>query len=74
LKDSAVYESGEEYDILDDADSRILKDEEIILSYGEKAEKKHRCRRIAFWDSENSRLFVFLTNNFDLSAQEIAII
>jgi hypothetical protein len=74
LKDSAVYESGEEYDIPDGADSRILKDEEIILSYGEKKENKHRCRRIAFWDSENSRLFVFLTNNFDLSAEKIALI
>jgi len=72
LKDSAVYKNGEEYDIADDADSRILKDEEIILSYGEKCEQKHRCRRIAFWDSDNSRLFVFVTNNFELTAEDIA--
>jgi hypothetical protein len=74
LKDSAVYESGKEYDIPDNADDGILKDEEIMLSYGEKNEKKHRCRRIAYWDSENQKLFVFLTNNFKMTAQEIALI
>jgi hypothetical protein len=55
LKDNAVYENGEEYDILEDADSGVLKDEEIFLSYGEKKEHQHRCRRIAYWDNENSR-------------------
>ena len=74
LKDNAVYASGEEYDIPEDADSGILKDEEIILSYGEKNELKHRSRRIAYWDSENKRLLVFLTNNFELSAEQIAMI
>jgi len=74
LKDNAVYECGEEYDIPKNADDGILKDEEIILSYGEKGEKKHRCRRIAYWDNENQRLFVFLTNNFKMTAEEIALI
>ena len=36
LKDNAAYVSGQEYDIPCDADSGILKDEEIILSCGEK--------------------------------------
>jgi transposase len=74
LKDNAVYESGEEYDIPDDADSGVLKDEEIILSYGEKGEQKHRCRRIAYWDSENERLFVFVSNHFKMSAEHIALV
>ena len=74
LKDSAVYEVGEEYDIPEDADSGILKDEEIFLSYGEKKEKRHRSRRIAYWDAENKRLFVFLTNHFELKAEQIALI
>jgi len=51
-----------------------LKDEEIFLSYGENGEKHHRCRRIAYWDCENQRLFVFLTNNFKMKAEEIALI
>jgi transposase len=74
LKDNAAYESGQEYDIPDDADSAVLKDEEITLSYGEKGEKKHRCRRIAYWDNENKRLLVFVTNNFEISAEHIALI
>jgi hypothetical protein len=56
LKDNAKYEAQEEFDIPDECDSGVLKDEEIILSYGEKKEKKHRSRRIAYWDNENDRL------------------
>jgi hypothetical protein len=74
LKDNALYECGEEYDIPEDADSGILKDEEIILSYGKNGENKHRCRRIAYWDNHNKRVFVFITNNFELPAQQIALI
>ena len=74
LKDNAIYECGEEYDIPEDADSGVLKDEEITLSYGEKGEKKHRCRRIAYWDNQNQRVFVFITNNFGLAAEQVALI
>jgi hypothetical protein len=38
LKDNAVYEARREYDIPDNADSRILKDERIILKYGKNKE------------------------------------
>lgn len=72
LKDNAIYEAREEFDIPDDADSGVLKDEEIILLYGDK--NQHRSRRIAYWDSENNRLFEFITNNFELSAEKIALI
>ena len=71
---STKYEFGEEYDIPDDADDRILKDEEIFLFYGKNGQEKHRCRRIAFWDSKNQRVFEFITNNFELSAETIALI
>ena len=77
LKDNAVYESGEEYDIPEEADNGILKDEEIYLSYKEKNEKEeklHRCRRIVYWDNESRRLLVFLTNNFELTAEQVALI
>jgi hypothetical protein len=74
LKECALYEIGEEYDIPDDAHSGVLKDEEIFLKYGEKKDKKHRSRRIAYWDAENKRLFVFITNNFELKAELIALI
>jgi hypothetical protein len=74
LKENALYKAREEYDIPDEADSGVLKDEEIVLCYGENKKKEHRARRIAYWDSANERLFEFVTNNFELSAEKIAII
>ena len=74
MKDNAVYESGEEYDIPEDAPAGVLKDEEITLYYGDNKQEKHRSRRIAYWDSENKRLFVFITNNFEMKAEHIALI
>lgn len=73
-KGNAVYDVGEEFDIPDDTDSGVLKDMEIILYYGDNKKQQHRSRRIAYWDSENTRLFVFLTNNFELPAEKIALI
>lgn len=74
LKDNALYRAKEEYEIPDNADSGVLKDEEIILYYGENKKEKHRARRIAYWDNQNQRLFEFITNNFELSAEKIALI
>jgi transposase len=74
LKDNAKYESGEEFDIPDEADSGVLKDEEISLSYGKDNKQKHRSRRIAYWDTDNKRCFEFMTNNFNLEAEKIALI
>lgn len=74
LKDNAIYLAKKEYDIPDDAHAGVLKDEEIELAYGKNKELKHKARRIAFWDDENGRIFEFITNNFDLTAEEIALI
>lgn len=74
LKDNALYDAREEFDIPDEADSGVLKDEEIVLRYGENKKLEHRVRRIAYWDSENSRLFEFITNNFELTAEKVALI
>lgn len=74
LKRNAMYIAREEFDIPDDADSGVLKDETIEIAYGDKKEKTHRARRIAYWDSDKKRLFEFLTNNFELSAEVIALI
>ena len=74
LKDNALYVAREEFDIPDDADSGVLKDEAVILHYGKHREKEHRARRIAYWDSKNERLFEFITNNFELPAEKIAYI
>ncbi|MFV0470959.1 MAG: transposase [Paludibacteraceae bacterium] len=44
------------------------------LAYGKNKELRHKARRIIFWDDENGRVFEFITNNFDLKAEEIAMI
>lgn len=74
LKDNAIYEARKEYEIPNDADSGVLKDEEVMLYYGKNKKEEHKARRIAYWDSENSRLFEFITNNFELTAEKIALI
>ena len=72
--DYAQYEARKEFDIPDEADSGVLKDEEIVLLYGTNKSQEHKARRIAYWDKENERLFEFLTNNMELSAEKIAYI
>jgi hypothetical protein len=74
LKDNALYKARKEFDIPDDADSGVLKDEEIVLLYGTNKSQEHKARRIAYWDSENERLFEFITNNMELPAEKIAYI
>lgn len=74
LKDNALYQARSEFDIPEGADPGVLKDEEIILYHGDKKQKEHRSRRIAYWDNENGRLFEFITNNFALSAEKVALI
>lgn len=74
LKDNAIYKAREEFDIPDEADSGVLKDEEVFLVYGPNKKLEHRARRIAYWDGENERLFEFITNNFELTAEKVALI
>jgi hypothetical protein len=74
LKENALYKAKKEFDIPDQADSGILKDEEIVLLYGTNKSQEHKARRIAYWDSENERLFEFITNNMELPAEKIAFI
>jgi len=74
LKDNAVYGACKEYDLPDNAPSAVLKDEEVVLYYGQNKQNEHRTRRIAYWDDENKRLFEFISNNFELSAEKIALI
>ena len=74
LKSNASYKAGKEYDLPEGAASAVLKDEEVILYYGQNKQHEHRSRRIAYWDEENKRLFEFICNNFELPAEKIALI
>ena len=40
----------------------------------ERKKEEHHVRRIAYWDNENQRLFEFISNNFELTAEKIALI
>ena len=68
-KDNAVYISLEEFDIADDIDPRVIKDEKINI---EKNGKSIALRRIAYWHEPHNKVYEFLTNNFDLEADKIA--
>jgi len=52
----------------------ILADEEVIFGDYNAMEKKYpkKLRRVKYWDNENKKLYIYLTNNFDLTAKQIA--
>jgi hypothetical protein len=73
MKENALYQSIDESDLPDDKDQDILKDETITLTYTVNGEKQAlKLRRIAYWDDQNSKLLVFLTNSLDQEASTIA--
>lgn len=69
-KDNAVYKSIDEFDILDQVDDGVLKDEIISLDKGYKTEFK--LRRVAYWHEAHQKVYEFITNNFDLPPDKIA--
>ena len=74
-KKNAVYEQGEIFKIPNKTDSGIQKDEEIFLTYKENnEEKKLRVRRITYYDKERDKTLIFITNNFEMKAENIALI
>lgn len=68
-KDNASYTSLEEFDIADDIDNGVLKDEKISLTDSEG--ETFFLRRIAFWDEDKKRVFEFITNHYALKADKI---
>jgi len=69
LKKNAIYEKVEEYDIPDCADSGVIIDEKIRLK---KKDKTILLRKVGYWDDSGNRVFEFVTNNFEYSAEKIA--
>lgn len=67
-KDNAHYEHINELDIEDHIDNNILRDEIIEV---QKNEQSINLRRIAYWDSEKKKTYVFLSNNFLISPIKI---
>jgi len=73
-KDNADYVIIEEFALPNDAQN-ILKDEKIEVSYKANQELlKQQMRRVAVFSSKYNKAFVYITNNFELTAVEIAAI
>ncbi|MES2702500.1 MAG: IS4 family transposase [Bacteroidota bacterium] len=71
-KDNAEYHTLEEFGLPDDA-QHVLKDERIEVTY--KADKelvKQQMRRVAVFSVQYNKAFVYITNNFEMTAVEIA--
>jgi hypothetical protein len=69
-KDNAVYTSIDEFDIKEDIDNGVLKDERIELT--KKDGSEFELRRIAYWHEPHKKVYEFITNNFDLTPDKIA--
>jgi len=51
----------------------ILADEEVIFGdYQAMGKYPKKLRRVKYWDKENKKLYIYLTNNFKLTAAQIA--
>lgn len=73
-KENAGYVSIKEFDLPDEA-PHILKDERIEVTYlVDKVPFKQQMRRVAFFSEKYKKAFVYITNNFELTAIEIAAI
>lgn len=73
-KENSVYASIEEFE-LPDEEPTILKDERIEVTYkNDNEEKTLQMRRVAVFSKKYQTAFVFITNNYELSATEIAAI
>jgi hypothetical protein len=73
MKDNAIYEVIETIKItLKQKQEGILSEQHILLSYKEGKETKTvKLRRICYKD-EKGRKYVFITNNFEITAKEVA--
>lgn len=76
LKDNAVYDGLQEAEIPDGIPHGYLKDEQIQISYQDEHHKEQLLflRRVVYYDDEKKRVFQFLTNIFDMGAEQIGLL
>jgi hypothetical protein len=71
-KDNAEYTTVEEFELPHDA-QHILKDERIEVTYKtDKEPVKQQMRRVAVFSAKYNKAFVYITNNFEMTAVQIA--
>jgi len=76
MKDKAVYRVQQILSdrVLEKDPFGVLKEEHVHLKYKDGKEKKTLCLRRIIYKDEQRRLYVFITNNFDISAEEVAFL
>jgi len=76
LKKNAVYEVVEELFTQDLQESKqgVLKEEHVHIKYKEDKKEKTLCLRKVTYRDEKGRLYEFITNNFEISKEEVAFL
>ncbi len=76
LKDNAIYETQEVLleNMLTNKPSGVIKVEHIHLKYKENNQNTPLCLRKVTYRDEKGRTYQFITNNFGISAEEVAFI
>ena len=76
LKSNAVYEVQEVLfeKTLTDKEYGVMKEEHIHLKYKEDKNQKALCLRKVTYKDEKGRVYEFITNNFEISNEEVAFL
>lgn len=76
LKSNAVYDVVETLysKDLQAGESGVLKDEHIHLSYEDKGQQKTLCLRKVTYRDDKKRMYEFITNNFEITCEEVALL
>ena len=76
LKKNAVYEVVQELFCQRQSDSGfgVLKEEHIHLKYTDEKQEKTLCLRKVTYRDDKGRIYEFVTNNFEISNEEVALI
>jgi hypothetical protein len=74
LREKISYQELEELDIAEEVDSGVIKDQWINLPIRKNGKiiRYTPVRRIAYWDQQHQRTFVFITNLADMDAGQVA--
>jgi len=76
LKNNAKETFLEEFDLLEATPDEVLRDAKIALTYKDEhqVEKQVELRLVSYYHPEKSKVYYFLTNLFDLPAEQIALL
>lgn len=76
LKSNAIYEMVQELFCQTQAGTGfgVLKEEHIHLKYKEENQEKNLCLRKVTYRDDKGRIYEFITNNFEISNEEVALI